>query len=105
MTSLGVAAILLASFSILAQFPMIVVINGVAGVGKTTVGQALAVALGWGFYDADDVHTPEARERMHRGEALTDTLGQPWRERVRRILGGAAGRGGDGDVARVAVRT
>ena len=99
MTSLGVAAIVLASLSILAQFPMIVVISGVAGVGKTTVGEALAVALGWAFYDADDVHTPEARERMHRGEALTDTLRQPWLDRVRAILVDAAERGGNAVVA------
>ena len=82
-----------------AQSPMIVVISGVAGVGKTTVGQALAVALGWMFYDADDLHTPEARERMHRGEALTDTLRQPWLDRVRAVLVHAAERGENAVVA------
>ena len=78
---------------------MIIVVIGVAGVGKTTVGRALAVTLGWAFYDADDIHTPEDRERMHRGEALTDTLRQPWLERVRAILVHAAERGENAVVA------
>lgn len=78
---------------------MIIVVIGVAGVGKTTVGRALAVTLGWAFYDADDVHTPEDRERMHRGKALTDTLRQPWLERVRAILVHAAERGENAVVA------
>ena len=72
---------------------MIIVIMGVAGVGKTTVGQALANSLGWAFYDADDLHAPEARERMQRGEALTDTLRQPWLDRIRALLVQAAERG------------
>ena len=65
---------------------MIIVISGVAGVGKTTVGRALAEAVGWSFYDADDMHAPADRERMRSGEALTDALRQPWLERVRATL-------------------
>ncbi len=71
---------------------MIIVIIGVAGVGKTTVGRALAETLGWAFYDADDLHAPEDRERMRRGEALTDRMRQPWLERVRAIIVRAANR-------------
>ena len=78
---------------------MIVVVAGVAGAGKTTVGRALAAALGWRFHDADDVHTPEARERMRRGEPLTDALRQPWLERVRAIIADAADRGESSVVA------
>jgi gluconate kinase len=37
---------------------MIVIIMGAAGAGKTTVGRALAEALGWRFIDADDLHPP-----------------------------------------------
>jgi gluconokinase len=78
---------------------MIIVITGVAGVGKTTVGQALAKALGWAFYDADDLHAPEDRERMRRGEAMTDTLRQPWLERIRAVLVQAVEQGEDAVLA------
>ena len=71
---------------------MIIVIIGVAGVGKTTVGRALAGTLGWAFYDADDLHAAEDRERMRRGEALTDMMRQPWLERVRAVIVRAANR-------------
>jgi gluconokinase len=78
---------------------MIILVTGVAGVGKTTVGQALAVTLGWPFYDADDVHTPEDRARMRRGEALTDTMRQPWLDRIHAMLVAVAGRGENAVVA------
>jgi gluconokinase len=71
---------------------MIIVIIGVAGSGKTTVGRALAETLGWAFYDADDLHAPDDRERMRRGEALTDRMRQPWLERVRAVIVRAANR-------------
>lgn len=71
---------------------MVIVITGAAGAGKTTVGLALAAAVGWSFYDADDLHAPEDRARMQRGEALTDALRRPWLERVRAILVRAADR-------------
>jgi gluconokinase len=78
---------------------MIVVVSGVTGVGKSTVGRALAEALGWEFYDADDLHLPEDREQMRRGEGLTDAQRQPWLERVRAVLVDVAGRGANAVVA------
>jgi gluconokinase len=78
---------------------VIIVVIGAAGAGKTTVGRALAETLGWTFSDADDLHSPENRERMHRGEALTDALRQPWLDRVRAILVHAAERGENAVVA------
>ncbi|QXE23980.1 gluconokinase [Richelia sinica FACHB-800] len=51
---------------------------GVAGTGKTTVGQAFAAATGWEFHDADSFHSAVAKEKMSRGEALTDTDRIPW---------------------------
>ena len=51
---------------------------GVAGVGKTTVGTALAEALGWRFVDADDFHSPENRARMAAGRPLDDAARAPW---------------------------
>lgn len=63
-----------------------VVICGVAGVGKTTVGQLLARDLGWQFYDADDFHSPASLDKMHSGQALTDEDRQPWLEKLRALI-------------------
>lgn len=61
---------------------MIVLMMGVCGCGKTTVGQALARELGWRFLDADDFH-PEANvAKMARGVALADDDRWPWFDRV-----------------------
>ena len=46
---------------------MIVVVMGVAGSGKTTIGRELAAALGAGFIDADEFHTPASVEKMRSG--------------------------------------
>lgn len=51
---------------------------GVAGSGKTSVGQALAAATGWEFHDADSFHSAAAKDKMGRGEPLTDTDRTPW---------------------------
>ena len=58
--------------------PVVVVLMGVAGAGKTTVGRALAAELKWPFLDADDFHTPENKERMRAGTPLTDAQREPW---------------------------
>lgn len=60
-----------------------VVIAGPAGVGKTTVGLALAGELGWEFVDADALHSPASIDRMRRGVSLTDAERWPWLDRVR----------------------
>jgi gluconokinase len=57
---------------------MIVVLMGVAGSGKTTLGRLLAGQLGWTFVEGDAFHPPANVEKMHRGEALTDTDRAPW---------------------------
>ena len=57
---------------------MVIVVMGVAGSGKTTIGQKLAGALGCPFYDADDFHGADAKSKMNRGIALTDEDRQPW---------------------------
>src|SRR6202030_3003592 len=57
---------------------VIVVIMGVCGCGKTTVGQALANRLGWPFFDADDFHPPANVAKMAKGVALTDEDRGPW---------------------------
>lgn len=62
---------------------MIVVLFGVAGCGKTTVGRLLAGKTGANFVDADALHPPKNIERMASGLALTDEDRRPWLERVR----------------------
>jgi gluconokinase len=65
---------------------VIVVIMGVAGAGKTTVGRELADSLGWPFYDADDLHPPANVERMRRGEPLTEADREPWLVDLERLI-------------------
>lgn len=61
---------------------MVVVLMGVCGCGKTTVGRALAAEMGWRFLDADDFH-PEANvARMRAGVPLTDADRWPWLDRL-----------------------
>jgi gluconokinase len=57
---------------------MIIVLMGVTGVGKTTVGQALARDLHWRFADADDYHSAANIAKMHAGIPLTDEDRAPW---------------------------
>jgi gluconokinase len=57
---------------------MIVILMGVTGSGKTTVGRRLADALGWRFYDADDFHPPANVAMMRAGIPLTDKEREPW---------------------------
>jgi gluconokinase len=61
---------------------MIVVVMGVSGAGKTTIGQALAAALGWPFVEADELHPPANVAKMARGEPLDDADRAPWLEAV-----------------------
>ena len=65
---------------------MVIVVMGVAGSGKSTVGQLLARTLGWRFHDADDLHPPRNREKMQAGIALTDDDRGPWLEAVRSLI-------------------
>ena len=55
---------------------------GVAGAGQTTVGRALADALGWAFVDADDHHSAASLAKIGRGEGLTDADRAPWLARL-----------------------
>src|SRR5208282_1351964 len=57
---------------------MIVVLMGVSGVGKTTIGKLLAVRTGWRFEDADDYHPEQNRRKMAAGIPLTDADREPW---------------------------
>ena len=63
-----------------------VVIMGVSGSGKTTVGSALAARLGWRFIDADALHPPANIAKMSGGTPLTDRDRAPWLAAVARQL-------------------
>lgn len=75
----------------MAQLP--VVVMGVSGAGKTTIGAALASRLGRPFIDADDLHLPENRDKMRIGIPLEDADRAPWLERVGSALREARERG------------
>ncbi len=62
---------------------MIVILMGVVGVGKTTVGRLLAQQLKWKFADADDFHPAANIEKIRRGIALNDDDRRPWLKLLR----------------------
>lgn len=65
---------------------MIILLMGVAGAGKTTVGQALARELNWRFVDADDYHSADSIAKMQAGIALEDADRAPWLESLRTAI-------------------
>lgn len=72
---------------------MIVILMGVSGSGKTTIGHALSAATGWAFADADDFHSAASKEKMRQGHPLTDADRGPWLERLnRQVLDWARGK-------------
>ncbi|HWA11756.1 MAG TPA: gluconokinase [Burkholderiales bacterium] len=65
---------------------MIVILMGVSGSGKTTVGQELAGRLGWRLFDADDYHPAANIEKMSRGVPLEDADRWPWLDRLNAMI-------------------
>ena len=63
---------------------MVILLMGVSGSGKTTVGKILAGQLGWDFVEADDFHPPANVDKMRRGVPLSDDDRRPWLEALRR---------------------
>lgn len=61
---------------------MIVVVMGVAGSGKTTVGRLLAERFGFGFAEGDEFHSAASIEKMSRGVPLDDADRWPWLDRM-----------------------
>ena len=68
------------------QKPTIIIVMGVSGSGKTTVGSLLALTLNWMYYDADNFHTKENRDRMSRGIPLTDEDRADWLIKLRGLI-------------------
>ena len=72
---------------------MVIVLMGVAGAGKTTVGQLFAAELGWAFEDADSYHPAANLEKMRNGIPLTDEDRTPWLEKLRSLISGWVAEG------------
>lgn len=76
-----------------------VILMGVAGSGKTTIGRRLAAELGWKFYDADDFHPPANVAKMARGMPLDDADRRPWLDALRVVVRRSLERGERGVLA------
>lgn len=65
---------------------MIVIVMGVSGSGKTTVGRLIAERLGWQFEDADDYHSAANKAKMRSGQPLNDEDREPWLVSLREMI-------------------
>ena len=72
---------------------VVIVLMGVSGSGKTTIGSILAQQLGWIFTDADDYHPAANVEKMRNGIPLTDADRAPWLDALRSLLADWINRG------------
>jgi gluconokinase len=77
----------------MSDVPQTLVLTGVSGAGKSTVGRALADRVGAVLLDADDFHTDAARRKMASGVPLDDADRDPWIARMAEELGRCAGAG------------
>ena len=77
----------------------LILVMGVSGCGKSTVGEALASRLGGRFLEGDDFHPPANKALMGAGVPLTDKERWPWFDNLREAIGAALEEaGGDGPV-------
>jgi gluconokinase len=83
---------------------MVLVLMGVCGCGKTTVGLALAEALDWTFYDADAFHPPANVTKMAAGQPLVDADRWPWLDAIAAELARVLETGGHAVLACSALR-
>ena len=65
---------------------MIILVMGVSGSGKTTIGKKLAESLGYKFADADDFHPQENIDKMRNGIALSDKDRLPWLQKMQDVI-------------------
>ena len=72
---------------------MVIVLMGVSGSGKSTVGKLLAERLGWTFIEGDDFHPPANVAKMRAGTPLTDADRKPWLAALRERVDAACARG------------
>lgn len=83
---------------------MVIIVMGVSGVGKTTIGKALAGELGWRFLEGDDLHPAASVAKMASGVPLTDEDRAPWLEQLRGLIAQALAREEDVVLACSALR-
>jgi carbohydrate kinase (thermoresistant glucokinase family) len=76
--------------------PTVVVVMGVSGSGKSTIGVLLAHTLGWAWQEGDDLHPAHNVAKMSAGIPLTDEDRLPWLQRIAEVIDGwrAAGQCG-----------
>ena len=76
--------------------PIVVIVMGVSGSGKTTVAKLLAETLGWQFEEGDTLHPPENVKKMSAGIPLTDADRLPWLRKIAETIDGWRARGESG---------
>ena len=84
--------------------PAALIIMGVSGAGKSTVGTQLAKRLGWRFEEGDALHPPENISKMKSGAPLTDADRAPWLAAVAAVIDGWRSRGERGVITCSALR-
>jgi gluconokinase len=67
--------------------PKFIIVMGVSGSGKSTIGKALAEKLGWNFFDGDEYHSEENIAKMTSGIPLTDEDRRPWLGALHDLIG------------------
>ena len=83
---------------------MIVVIMGVSGCGKSTVGKMLARRLGWRYFEGDEFHPMGNIEKMSKGIALTDNDRLPWLASIKKTIDRCVEQSADAVIACSALR-
>jgi gluconokinase len=81
------------------KLPAVVIVMGVSGSGKSTIGSLLAGRLQWEFEDGDWFHSPANVEKMHKGVALTDEDRWPWLDSIAAWIDRTRHEGGHGIIA------
>lgn len=79
--------------------PGFIILMGVTGSGKTTLGTMLAEKLGWDFFDGDNYHSPENIRKMSEGIPLTDADRADWLERLAALMSDSLSKGKPGAMA------